>query len=152
MNTFADILKPSEAEKLAKSTVEVGNVFRINMDEADGIKPKLGDSSRNKYFVALGFDSAGNVYGGVIFNSHINQNLSPCLKDYHMPITHTKYNFLTHKCFVDCSRLKTANPSKLVKGRYLGNIDEEDLALIKATVCSSPKETKAHLALFGLGG
>jgi hypothetical protein len=150
MSTFADILKPAAADKLAKSTVQIGNVFRINMDEADGIKPKPGDSSRNKYFVVLGFDGGGNVYGGAIFNSHINQNLAPHIKDYHMPVAHSKYSFLTHKCFVDCSRLKTANPSKLVKGQYLGNMDEEDLSLIKATVKSSPRETKAHLALFGL--
>jgi hypothetical protein len=120
------------------------------MDATDGVRPKQGDSSRNKYFIVLGFDSDGNVYGGVIFNSHINQNLAPNIKDYHMPVVYSKYSFLKHKCFVDCSRLKTANPSKLMKGRYLGDIDDEDLLLIKETVKSSPNETKVHLALFGL--
>jgi hypothetical protein len=150
MNTLLDRLGPSEIETLTKSTIKIGNVFRINMDETDGIKPKLGDSSRNKYFIVLGFDSDGNVYGGVIFNSHINPSLAPDIKDYHMPVAHTKYKFLTHKCFVDCSKLKLAKPGKLMKGQYLGDIDDEDLELIKETVKSSPRETKAHLALFGL--
>ncbi|MDR2449838.1 MAG: hypothetical protein LBD52_07765 [Prevotellaceae bacterium] len=120
------------------------------MDETDGITPKPGNDSRNKYFIVLGFDTDGNVYGGVIFNSHINQNLAQNIKDYHMPVEHTKYSFLTHKCFVDCSRLKTAKPDKIMVGQYLGDINEEDLTLIKETVKSSPRETKAHLALFGL--
>jgi hypothetical protein len=150
MNTIADILGKLAAERLVKSTVEVGNVFRISMDEADGITPKHGDSSRNKYFVVLGVDASRNVYGGVVFNSSINQNLAQHIKDYQMPVDHTKYDFITRKCFVDCSRLKTASLHKLLKGKYLGSIDEEDLSLIKNAVCSSPRESKMHLALFGL--
>jgi hypothetical protein len=150
MSTLKDFLPPSAVEKVAKSTIETGNVFRIDMDKNDGITPKPGDDSRNKYFVVLGFDSEGNVYGGVIFNTNINQNLALDIRDLHMPINHTKYDFLKHRCFVDCSRLKTASPNKLLKGQYLGNIDEEDLSLITGAVKSSPRETRAHLALFGL--
>ncbi|MDR0687602.1 MAG: hypothetical protein LBF55_02820 [Prevotellaceae bacterium] len=106
--------------------------------------------AENKYFLVLGFSGGENVYGGVIFNSQVNQKLAPEIKCYHMPISHEKYSFLEHKCFVDCSRLKTASPHKLLKGKYLGNVDEEDLSLITQTVCSSPREAKAHLALFGL--
>ncbi|MDR1022590.1 MAG: hypothetical protein LBL94_04890 [Prevotellaceae bacterium] len=149
-STFADILKPLEAEKFAKLTIEAGNVFRVNMDKADGVTPKQGDSSRNKYFVVLGFDGAGSAYGGVIFNSRINQNLAPSVRDYHMPVSRAKYGFLSHDSFVDCSSLKTANPAKLLKGQYLGDVDEDDLSLIKSTVKSSPKETEERLALFGL--
>lgn len=50
MNTLSDFLKQSDNEKLAKSIIKIGNVFRINMDETDGITPKPGDDSRNKYF------------------------------------------------------------------------------------------------------
>jgi hypothetical protein len=150
MSKFKDFLSPSAVEKLTVSTIEVGNVFRVNMNEADGIKPKPGDDSRNKYFVVLGFDTGGNAYGGVIFNTNINPNLAPDIKDWHMPVNHIKYNFLKHKCFIDCSRLKTANPDKLRNGQYLGNIDAEDLPLIIGAVKSSPMESKAHLALFGL--
>jgi hypothetical protein len=150
MSTLKDFLPSPAVEKLAKSTIETGNVFRINMDKADGITPKPGDDSRNKYFVVLGFDSEGNVYGGVIFNTNINQNLAPDIKDLHMPVNHTKYDFLTHRCFVDCSRLKTASPEKLLRGQYLGNIDDEDLSAIAGAIQSSPRETRAHLALFGL--
>ena len=150
MSTLKDHLPSSAVENLAKSTIETGNVFRINMNKAEGITPKPGNDSRNKYFVVLGFDSDGNVYGGVIFNTNINPNLAPDIKDYHMPIKHTKYDFLKHNCFIDCSRLKTAKPDKLLAGKYLGNIDEEDLSLIIETVKSSPRETRVHFSLFGL--
>lgn len=64
-------MKPSE--------IKIGDVFRITMNKANGITPKPGDNSRDKFFVVLGFDENGNVYGGVIFNSYININLPPYL-------------------------------------------------------------------------
>ena len=46
----------SVLQDMMRSTVSVGDVFLIEMDENDGITPKDGDGSRNKYFVVLGFD------------------------------------------------------------------------------------------------
>lgn len=41
-------MKPSE--------IKIGDVFRITMNKANGVVPKPGDTSRDKYFVVLGFD------------------------------------------------------------------------------------------------
>lgn len=60
----------------ASCMVKVGDVYEMTMTEANGIKPKGGDSSRDKYFIVLGFDSNGTAYGDVIINSRINRNLS----------------------------------------------------------------------------
>lgn len=55
--------------RLASRTVKIGDVYEMTMTEANGIKPKAGDYSRDKYFIVLGFDSNGIAFGGVIINS-----------------------------------------------------------------------------------
>ena len=130
--------------------VKIGNVYRISMTEEDGVKPKAGDKSRNKFFIVLGFDNDGTVYGGVIINSEINKHLPPNIKIYHMPIMRAKYPFLDYDSFVDCLRLKTANPNKFSKWKYLGDMDEYDLSLIIGTIKESPVENIERLTKFGL--
>lgn len=150
MTKLFDILDEHSARAIAKDSIKVGNVYRIKMDERNGIKPKAGDSSRNKFFIVLGFDSEGNAYGGVIINSNINQNIPQSMKDWHMPIKCSKYSFLEHDSFVDCSKLKTASIEKFGKWQFLGVFSLDDVKLITSTVKDSPNETKEHLAMFGL--
>lgn len=150
MTKLFDILDEHSTRAIAKDSIKVGNVYRIKMDERNGIKPKAGDSSRNKFFIVLGFDSEGNAYGGVIINSDINQNIPQSMKDWHMPIKCSKYSFLEHDSFVDCSKLKTVSIEKFGKWQFLGVFSLDDVKLITATVKDSPNETKEHLAMFGL--
>lgn len=85
MMEISDALNYEQLSRLASRTVKVGDVYEMTMTEANGIKPKAGDFSRNKYFVVLGFDPNGVAYGGVIINSQINRNLPAHLKIYHSP-------------------------------------------------------------------
>lgn len=147
---FSDALNGKDLSSLAAKTVKVGDVYEITMTESNGITPKPGDSSRDKFFVVLGFDSNGIAYGGVIINSNINKNLPPYIKMFHMPIKQSKYPFLRYDSFVDCVQLKRAFPQKFNEWRYLGKIDDDDLELIIGTIRESPRESKAHLSLFGL--
>lgn len=150
MMKISDALNEDDLSKLALSTVKVGSVYEMTMTEANGIKPKAGDYSRDKYFIVLGFDSIGIAYGGVIFNSQINRNLPAHLKMYHMPMKQAKYPFLRHDSFVDCVRLKIACPQKFNEWNYLGEIDEYDVELIIGTVKESPAESEERLSQFGL--
>ncbi len=150
MIKISDALNDDELLNIAKHTVGIGDVYRMNMTEANGIKPKYGADSRNKYFVVLGFDNKGIAYGGVIINSRINQNLPAHLKMYHMPLSKAKYEFLDHNSFVDCVSLKIAFSEKFCQWQYLGKIDEYDVELIIGTIRESPRENAAHLALYGL--
>lgn len=150
MTKLFDILDENSAKNIAKKSIKIGNVYRIKMDGQNGIKPKSGASSRNKFFIVLGFDNEGNAYGGVIINSNINPNIPQTMKDWHMPIKCSKYGFLEHDSFVDCSKLKTANIDKFGKWQFLGIFSLEDVNLIIETVRESPNETKEHLAMFGL--
>lgn len=137
-------------QNMVRQTVDVGDVFLVEMDRSDGITPKDGDETRKKFFVVLGFDDEGNAYGGVIINSRINQQMNQVVKDYHMPIKCAKYAFLKYDSFVDCLQLKTAPLAKLTSGNYKGKIDAEDTELIIGTLKSSPIEKAARLKKFGI--
>lgn len=150
MMKISDALDGEELSRLASNTVKVGDVYEITMTEANGIRPKNNDLSRDKYFIVLGFDSNGLVYGGVIINSQINKNLPAHLKVYHMPIKQSKYPFLRYDSFVDCVRLKVAFPQKFNEWNYLGEIDDYDIELIIGTIKESPAESEERIAQFGL--
>ncbi len=150
MTQLFNLLNDDCAKDLAKSTVSVGDVYRIEMNKSNGIIPKSGDSSRHKFFVILGFDIDGNAYGGVIINSNINQNMPQTIKDWQMPIRCSKYDFLEHDSFVDCSKLKCASIEKFGMWQFKGCIEQDDIELIVDTIKSSPNETTGHLALYGL--
>ena len=76
MTKLSDILSDNTLKNIAENTIKKGDVYRIRMNREDGIIPKNGADSRNKFFVVLGFDSFGNAYGGVIVNSK-NAELTP---------------------------------------------------------------------------
>lgn len=137
-------------EDFVRGSIEIGDVYKIDMDESDGITPKDGYSTRLKYFVVLGYDDEGHIYGGVVINSKINANLPSYIRDYYMEIPCSKYKFLIYDSFVNCSKIMTTNSKKLLKGDKLGEILQEDLDLIIGTVCGSPKESKKRLQQFGL--
>lgn len=62
-------------DDVVRNDVQLGDVYKIELSKADGIIPKNGYNTRYKFFVVLGFDEQGNIYGGILFNSKINQNL-----------------------------------------------------------------------------
>lgn len=150
MMKISDALDGDALLRIAATSIKVGDVYEITMTEANGIKPKPGDKSRDKYFIVLGFDSNGIAYGGVIINSRINQNLPGYIKMYHLPIKHSKYPFLRYDSFVDCVQLKVAYPNKFNEWNYLGQIESDDVELIIGTIKESPRESTEHLAQFGI--
>ena len=58
-------------DEAVSDEVRLGDVYKIELSKADGIIPKNGYDTRKKFFVVLGFDEQGNVYGGILFNSKI---------------------------------------------------------------------------------
>lgn len=150
MSTIGEFMNDDTVSLVARQTVKIGDVYRMKMDPRNGIKPKPGDSYRNKLFVVLGFDDCGNVYGGVVVNSSVNSRLDQNVQDWHYPIKESRYSFLDHDSFVDCSQLKIAFIEKFSLWEYKGCIFKDDLDLIIGAVKSSPKETRANLSRFGL--
>lgn len=137
--------------KLARLSIEVGNIYRIRMDESNGITPKKpGDTYRDKYFVVLGFDSEGNVYGGIVINSQINRHLPPPIAALQIPILRIHYSFLDHDSYLDCASLKAVSPEKFRQWKYLGKLRDIDQTIVFDSVKNSPSISKADLKRFGI--
>lgn len=138
-------------DRLTQDSVEIGNVYLLNLDAVNGITPKDGDVSRNKFFIVIGFDNKGNVIGGLVINSKINYNLPSTVTDYQLPITVEQCPFLKHNSFVNCSKIIVASKTKFTKESYRGEIkDPELMELIINTVKESPTINRKQLETFGI--
>lgn len=135
MTKLSDILSTCNIETIYQP--EIGDVFLINLTREEGITPKTGDDTRNKFYIVLGFDEYGNAYGGVVINSHVNQNMPMHIQRAHMPLNSYNYSFLSHNSFIDCSKLFVVRKEKSYKESYKGILSEEDLLLAIGTVKES---------------
>lgn len=151
MPSLRDLINPKAKEKLVP--IDIGGVYRIRLTKEDGIIPKDGDDSRNKYFIIIGIDEDSNIIGHVVINTNINHNLPQVLRDLQYPINCSKYDFLEDKSrYVDCSDIKQIAKHKflnLYQGKS-GNIEDEDLKHIKDAVKSSPKVALKLLKRFNI--
>ena len=150
MTNFGDLLGDT-ADKLTQNSINIGDVHLLNLDQNNGITPKSGDTTRNKFFIVLGFDNEGNVIGGLVINSKINYKLPPSVTDYQLPVSVEQFPFLEHNSFINCSKIIVAKRSKFNKTTYRGEIsDTEMMELIINTVKESPTVNKMQLKEFGI--
>lgn len=150
MTNFGDLLGDT-ADKLTQNSINIGDVHLLNLDQNNGITPKSGDTTRNKFFIVLGFDNDGNVIGGLVINSKINYKLPPSVTDYQLPVSVEQFPFLEHNSFINCSKIIVAKRSKFNKTTYRGEItDTEMMELIINTVKESPTVNKMQLKEFGI--
>lgn len=150
MTNFGDLLGDL-ADELTQNSINIGDVHLLNLDQNNGITPKSGDTTRNKFFIVLGFDNEGNVIGGLVINSKINYKLPPSVTDYQLPVSVEQFPFLEHNSFVNCSKIIVAKRSKFNKTTYRGEIsDTEMMELIINTVKESPTVNKMQLKEFGI--
>ncbi len=150
MTNFGDLLGDM-ADELTQNSINIGDVHLLNLDQNNGITPKSGDTTRNKFFIVLGFDNDGNVIGGLVINSKINYKLPPSVTDYQLPVSVEQFPFLEHNSFINCSKIIVAKRSKFNKTTYRGEIsDTEMMELIINTVKESPTVNKMQLKEFGI--
>lgn len=150
MTIFRDLLGDT-ADKLTQNSINIGDVHLLSLDQNNGITPKSGDITRNKFFIVLGFDNDGNVIGGLVINSKINYKLPPSVTDYQLPVSVEQFPFLEHNSFINCSKIIVAKRSKFNKTTYRGEIsDTEMMELIINTVKESPTVNKMQLKEFGI--
>lgn len=150
MTNFGELLGDL-ADELTQNSINIGDVHLLNLDQNNGITPKSGDTTRNKFFIVLGFDNEGNVIGGLVINSKINYKLPPSVTDYQLPVSVQQFPFLEHNSFINCSKIIVAKRSKFNKTTYRGEIsDTEMMELIINTVKESPTVNKMQLKEFGI--
>lgn len=150
MTNIGDLLG-DKADKLSQDIINIGDVHLLNLGQHNGITPKNGDATRHKFFIVLGFDSEGNVIGGLVINSKINYNLPPSVTDYQLPVSVEQFPFLEHDSFINCSKIIVAKRFKFNKTTYRGEIpDTRMMELIINTVKESPAINKMQLKEFGI--
>lgn len=150
MTNIGDLLGDA-ANALLQSCINVGDVHLLNLDSTNGITPKNGDTTRNKFFIVLGFNDEGDVVGGLVINSRINYNLPSIVTSYQLPISAEQCPFLQHNSFVNCSKIIVAKRRKFNKDTYMGEIsDPEMMRLIIDTVKESPTVSRKQLEEFGI--
>lgn len=150
MTSIGDILG-EKADLLAREVIGIGDVHILPLTSKEGITPKDGQSSRNKYLIVLGFDNDGNMIGGVVVNSNINYNLPSSITDYLMPVTVHQCPFLHYDSFINCSHLVVVKKGKFNSRTFVGKIEDEELmSMIVGTITESPQVNKQQLKEFGI--
>lgn len=111
-----------------KSPVEVGNIYKIEADERNGITPPQGRKTWFKHFVVMGIADDGSLMGCVVFDSDMNrENIEPGNQDFFIPIPKGKYPFIDHDSYLECMKLKPATLSTIRQGKAEGRLEATDL-------------------------
>lgn len=114
--------------------VEIGNVYNLIMHRSDGLSLPKNKNNKNKFFIVLGFTKDGNIFGGFIINSVINQDLPDEIKLYHYKIKATLNNFLEYDSFVNCTKIFSIVGSRLSYNNYAGILDKDSLKYVIGTI------------------
>lgn len=155
MVIIKELLTAIEKRNIIEKSLEIGDVYRLKLTKEEGVTPKnSNDDGRNKYFIIVGKDIAGNTIGFVLINSNINPHLNQTIKDLHYPINTSKYPFLKKNSFVNCAELKIIEKEKFFKlfdgSKSKGKIQEEDMSYIIGALQASPLIEPNLLKRFGL--
>jgi hypothetical protein len=116
-----------------------GEMYRIKMDNKDGIKPKNTNTYRYKYIIIIGYD-CNNLYGVVVTNTR-DHPLIPI--EFQYPLKHNEYD-----CFVNCYKLYEVSSARLTQDCFQGSISDDDYKLIVGCVRTSPLISKKVLKKF----
>lgn len=119
------------AEQVDMSSVKIGDIIYVTLDEDDGLTLKDGYDDRLKYIVIIGFTPEGIALGALLINSEIDPSKrSAELKDCQYPLLARNYrNILDYDSWLDCSDIFELSKLKISerKGKLKGHLTTEDL-------------------------
>lgn len=119
-----------DAEAVDMSSVKVGDIIYVPMDEEDGLTLKGGYATRKKYVVIIGFTPEGIAVGALLINSEINPSKrSPEMMDCQYPMLSRHYpDLLDYDSWLDCSDIFELSKEKISerKGKLKGCLTMED--------------------------
>lgn len=132
-------------------TIEVGNIYKIAADEANGITPPVGMDVWYKHFVVMGVAADGSVYGCVVFDSEINREyIGPDEDEFFLPIKKGSYSFIDYDSYLECLKLKPATAEKLLSGKFEGTLSSVHMAEAKKLVQLSRRHDYIMLKMYGI--
>ena len=139
--------------ELKSLAIEVGSVFRMTMYPEDKVTPKkVGDTSRDKYFVVIGKTEDSVVVGSLLINTNINGKMFNLIAPYQHCISSDAYDFLNGKeRYVNCYEIKKFPTERVIeKAEYIGMLSTEDVDASIDLAKKSPINDKRTLKMFNL--
>lgn len=130
-----------EKEKVDMSSVKIGDIIYVSLDEEDGLTLKEEYQDRLKYIVIIGFTPEGAAVGALLINSDIDlSKRSKELMDCQYPLLVRNYReILTYDSWLDCSdifeipKLKIGEKAGKKKGCLIMEDRERVMAFLKET-------------------
>lgn len=131
-----------EAERVDMSSVKIGDIIYVPMDEEDGLILKNGYDDRKKYIVIIGFTPEGVAIGALLINSEIDSSKkrSEELLNSQYPLLVRNYrSILDYDSWLDCSDIFELSKLKITEkdGKLKGCLTPEDrervMAFLKET-------------------
>lgn len=131
-----------EAEQVDMSSVKIGDIIYVSLDEEDELTLKDGYDNRRKYIVIIGFTPEGMAIGALLINSRIAafKKRSEELLNCQYPLLVRNYrSILDYDSWLDCSDIFELSKSKITgrNGKLKGCLTAED----KERVMKFLKET-----------
>lgn len=128
-------------EKEDMSSIKVGDIIYVSLDEEDGLTLKDGYKDRRKYIVIIGFTPEGIAVGALLINSGIDPSKrSQELLDCQYPLQARHYRtILTYDSWLDCSdifeipKLKISDKHGKIKGCLIDEDKERVMNFLKET-------------------
>lgn len=142
-NSVLEKLKAAmdEAERVDMSSVKIGDIIYVPLDEEDGLILKNGYDDRKKYIVVIGFTPEGVAIGALLINSEIDSSKrSEELLNCQYPLLVRNYRgILDYDSWLDCSDIFELSKLKITEkdGKLKGCLTPEDrervMAFLKET-------------------
>ena len=120
----------AKAEQVDMSSVKIGDIIYVPLDEEDGLILKDGYKDRNKYIVIIGFTPEGVAIGALLINSEIDSSKrSEELLNCQYPLMVRNYrDILDYDSWLDCSDIFELSKLKITEknGKLKGCLISED--------------------------
>lgn len=120
----------AEEEKVNMSSIKVGDIIYVPLDEDDGLTLNDGYKERRKYIVIIGFTPEGIAVGALLINSKIDPSKrSQELLNSQYPLLVRHYrDILDYDSWLDCSDIFEIPKFKITEkeGKKKGCLTEED--------------------------
>ena len=127
-----------KAEQIDMSSVKIGDIIYVSLDEEDGLILKDRYKDRNKYIVIIGFTPEGVAVGSLLINSGIDSlKRSEELLNCQYPLMVRNYrNILDYDSWLDCSdifELKITEKNIKLKGCLISEDRELVMQFLRET-------------------
>ena len=135
--------------------IEIGSIYRINLDEKDDVTPKDGLDFRPKFFIVIGSAEYGYYVAYVLINKSINAKYlyTKALLNHQYPLRVKDYPaiFNIGPSYANLARIREMEKERLLHGAsYQGKLTEKDFALIMETLRNSDVITMKEKKRYGL--